>query len=592
MKQRSIFAQRKLQSIFAKRKLTMTRNSEAFSRSESCEAFSRSESCVAFSRSESLKRLLWLCILTTVLAAAGCKKAPKTEEAPPDYQHITWQTDAVNSVRPRGMDDGAFYVEHTNEDGTKVYYSLGTPASGEDSLYYLAGHEDTPTLFLGQGDRLVYHSNTLLLRDIFLTRLEDLGYTIGIYNISSMENGRCYLSTESDHVLPLCTDAGFLEEQEAENILIDEMGLLLPSGYEFGTPEEGKRTCVLEDGILSFYDGLTLTVARTAEDYDMSGMSETEPSLADLRYPKLTSEILQKGILYGLEKNETYHLEYYSGTYYATSNMTANIHIYSPKEYFHTNQYNVLQSTLFEIVLPELENGIYAVGTISGAERAVFRLIREAEYSIDDVFDTYRFPEGIYGISSETASQNRLYVQSGMKNAAGLSGEALAVSEDNIVTLADETGCYFFYETDTYEEDEEKDNGISWYYRKDGIELGRILHRHKDFFQSFAAFPEMEPQEEGTETLITVVELPENRYIVRFYGYENIPYEVPVLGETVVQSCLEADILFTHGSGLFLMPMPETSGVVVLNAKPAQETEQRFVPETETETETETEEDQ
>lgn len=201
-----------------------------------------------------MKQFLMLCC--TMLCFAGCRKAPETEDTPPDYQHITWQTDAVKSAGPHSMGDGAFYVEHTNGDGTKVYYELGTPAYGENNLYYTAGREDIPTLFLGQGDRLVYHSYTKLLSNIFFTRMEDLGYTIGIYDISSLENGRCYLSTGTDHVLPLCDDAGFLEKQEAEDILIDEMGPLLPAGYVFGAPEEGKTPAPWRTGFYPFMTGL------------------------------------------------------------------------------------------------------------------------------------------------------------------------------------------------------------------------------------------------------------------------------------------------------------------------------------------------
>lgn len=504
----------------------------------------------------STKQFLLLCLYLPVLFIAGCRKAPAAEEVPLDYRHITWQTDVVKSVGVRSMSDGTFYVEHTNEDGTKVYYELGTPAYGENSLYYSAGHEDIPTLFLAQGDRLIYHSYTELLSDIFFTRLEDLGYTIGICNISSLENGRCYLSTGMDHILPLCNDAGFLEEQEAENILIDEMGMILPSGYVFGVPEEGRNTCSLDDGILSFYDGLTLTTTRTVADYDMSGFNEEEPDLAGIRYPKLTSEVLQKGTLYGLKKNEKYHLEYYSGTYYATSDMTANIHIYSPKEYYHTNRYSLLQSTLFEIQLPELGNGIYSVSTVLGGEQKTFRLINESEFSIDDTFDEFLFPEGVYGITSETETYNQLYIKSDIED-----GTLLTDIE------ADSCGNYYFrYETEDDRTD--TDNGISWYYRgsapegKDGVILGRILNRHADFFSGV----QQHMDEASDEILITVVELPEARYIVRYFGVTGIPFDTPLPENTYMQPFSVANVLFLHGSGLFLTPEPDTCGVLLLNA--------------------------
>ena len=113
------------------------------------------------------KRFLSLLLLSSLcsLLFAGCKKeVPVVEEeiVPPDYNHITWQTDNVSYKTVNSLSDNTFYIEHVEEDGEIIYYELGTPISSGVNYYYSAGNEDIPTLFLGQGDRLIYHSYSIL----------------------------------------------------------------------------------------------------------------------------------------------------------------------------------------------------------------------------------------------------------------------------------------------------------------------------------------------------------------------------------------------------------------------------------------------
>ena len=484
-----------------------------------------------------------LIFLFTTSLLCGCKKDPVVEEViPPDYNHITWQMDKTTTVSVTHMADGAFYVEHTDENGYKTYYELGEPSPSDNMFYYLSGQEDIPTLFLGQGDRLVYHTYTGLLRDVYFSRLEDLGYTIGIYNISDLENGRCILMANSDHVLPLCTDAGFLQEQEAETILIDEMGISLPQGYTFGVPTEAMKTVQLKDETLEFYDGLTLTTTRDIKNYVMTNFKPEAPDMKDIRYSKLTSDNLQRGILYGLEKDQSYHLEFYSGTYYTTADMKANIHMLYPREHFHTNQYDVRQGSLFEIDIPDFENGIYIVGTNLGYGKA-FRFVRESEYSIDDKFDTFMFPDNVKGVISKTDSKHQLNIYGKEDDSSGRADMGEVYYETAI----------FNYET---EPDREKyDNGVSWYYKKDDIELGRILNRHAEYFTQ---------KEEAT--LTTVVELHNKKKIVRIFDFTGEEYLLPDSMTDVFLEIFEGnDYLFVTDAGLALTPRKNNYGMLALN---------------------------
>lgn len=531
-------------------------------------------------------QLLTLLLLILCLAI-GCGEtsqppvAQEIEESETEDGRITWQTDNVTSTKSTTtMSDNTFYIEHTNEDGSVLYYNLGSPSLSDPNAYYLSGTEDIPTLFVGQGDRLLFHSYANLLQNIYFTRLQDLGYTIGIYDIATLENGRCYLPTGKDHVLPLCTDATFLDNEEAKNILIDEMGKTLPSGYEASAPTPNKKTYSYWNKNLYYYDGYKLMDVISTEDYKVDNTEY--PTAKNVHYPKLNSDTVQRGVLYGLEKDALYHVEFYTGTYYEKADMKANLHILSQKEYFHTNQYEVLQSTLFEIELPEMKNGVYLVGLNAGNGKA-FRLINEDSYEKTDTFDEFVLPKGLYGIKSDTPAYNNL-------NVFGDIEDCTYVTE----TSEFETGTLHFEysaKNNTYFED----NGISWFYQKDGVQVGRILERHKDLLL---------PKDNLIEYAIyTLTEVNSGKYIKRCFLpletkepiIEEIVFEEPVddlledmMGqvkdnplfedmfseeepelvtiEVFEESFTDCDLAFIHEEGLLLNPKKGMTGIVVLNA--------------------------
>lgn len=121
------------------------------------------------------------------------------------------------------------------------------------------------------------------------------------------------------------------------------------------------------------------------------------------------------------------------------------------------------------------------------------------------------------------------------------------------------SGCSFRYETEN--DRAEADNGISWYYRKGGTAVGRILERHADCFTDIRSM-------DGTteEILATVTELPEGQYIIRCFGSPDIPVNIPLSGTARVEMFSRADILFLRNSGISLDCRPDTYGVLVLNA--------------------------
>jgi len=491
------------------------------------------------------KLMFGSCLILSLSILAGCggKKdaVPTPTPTPIDYEHIDFQMDDVSTTSARNLEDNTFYVEHTNEDGTKVYYKLGRPFLEDNNYYYLSNTEDIPTLFLGQDDKLVFHSYQSLLHNIFFSRVKDLGYTIGIYDISSMENGRCYLGTGEEHVLSICTDAGFLNEQEADDILVAEMGQLLPTGYTLGTtPTEGTKTAIYDKNtnILSYYDGLELTTTRDLEEYNLSFFNPEAPDLNTIRYKEVWADEIDRGILYGLKQDETYHLEFYSGTYYDTSNMKANIHIYSPTEYFHTNYYRLRQSTLFEIDFPkQMENGIYSVSTNLNNFRYFFRYIKEADYSINDSFDDYIFPEGLSGVYSNVEKYNKIFPNEDL------------VDETATLDLSRIAHPWYLLFT-------EEVNSMTWVYRENDVQYGNILNSHKDLLaQTDAPFVTIRENVDGSLILNHFYkDLPEGKEFSPIEGVTQYIYT-------------GTDIVFYRNNAIIFEPTEGLTGLLALNAE-------------------------
>ena len=360
---------------------------------------------------------LIICLFVTLLS--GCGKERTIYIYPdPDENHITWET--ATPVSPDELKNDTFYVEHTDGE-EKNYYPLCGMILENDQLFTTSeGCTYIPTLFLGQGDRLIFHSEDMLLDEMYLTHCEDLGYTLGVYDINSLTNKRCYLTKDSDHILNVCTDAEVLDEIEADDILIDRLGRVLPDDfetYEYASqPSAGKTFTLVTDNsspeyhTLTFYDGSDIVDIINIDDYDYSKVDLTTGTLAGLDYKSLREDSVQKGLIKGLVKDAFYFFEAYSGTYYQTFELQANIRVFDKRESFVFYDYNTLKSTIFEILLPDyITDGYYCIG--AGYEQPnMIRIIHGKEYSINDTFSNFIIPEGLNGVFSTDSTLNTLKI--------------------------------------------------------------------------------------------------------------------------------------------------------------------------------------
>ncbi len=372
--------------------------------------------------------ILSICL---IIGLSGCGETVIEDPVILDYEHITWQSNGVRTLTENQLSDDAFYIRHETESGY-VYYPLSFPKAEQGNIYYISGDEvDIPTLFLTQGDSLIYHARRNILQNITFTRIYDMGYTIGIYNISSIENGRCVLqlSNGSDHILSVCTDVAVLSDIDAEMILVDEFGEVIPTGYIYAEQEEGVYTFKVVDDKVLFYNGFNEVAYRNLSDYDHSELTEGMYSEDYLSYRFCTRDNLKSGILWDLNKDSEYHVVFYAGTYFGTFNMRSNIHIFKPDENFFTYDYTPLQSKTFEIaLLNEMDSGYYMLG------QGIFRLVREEDYSINDKFDNHFFPNGVSGTFSYASGHNSIQI----------TGEFTQLSDLLSGKLIANNGCFEF----------------------------------------------------------------------------------------------------------------------------------------------------
>lgn len=233
---------------------------------------------------------------------------------------------------------GTYYVVH---DG--VYYPLYSYGTNYDDApgdwtepsrqaYFTTENEiNIPTLF--EGDELVYYSTDGLLDYMIWERYYDLGYTIGLLNLQTMESGRVYLDLSDDDEVNIVPDSELyaMYDLGAEQILIDKIG-----------------------GV------------------------------------KVDESLISDGLIVSTKKSKTYDLEVYTGTYYQHYTTTANTHAFKAYELYASIEYETLQEFLYRIEIPEyFVTGYYVLDGCG-----MVRIVRGDSYSEETDFnEQVLFPE-------------------------------------------------------------------------------------------------------------------------------------------------------------------------------------------------------
>ncbi len=215
---------------------------------------------------------------------------------------------------------GSFYVIH---DG--YYYPAFSYASNYDfsdtmedyinpnmkrQMYFTEENElEIPTLFLANGDTLVYYDTENILDYVKWERYQDLGYTIGVYNIHQTDYAKlAYIDLEEDEG---CIISGSSLEEIGANVISPFVSLI-----------------------------------RIGDVY-------------------IKDDLVQNGLISGATAGESYDLEAYDGTNYNHYIATADMHAFQAYEMFASIETEPLQQFAWKVAVPDyFVNGYYKVNAI------------------------------------------------------------------------------------------------------------------------------------------------------------------------------------------------------------------------------------
>lgn len=292
-----------------------------------------------------------LCLALSVLLTSGCTLPERAaeilkdfnlikEEVQPDYSEVMGEMECVPYDFPPG--DG-YYILH---DSKYYYCSFTSWQSSKDLSYY--GSADSlrvneyfialgsvrdlgvPTLYLANGDSLIYYSDNQILNFYTFAKYEDLGYSIPFIGFSSTIAGYPYVHISLEN------------EQDLYNCNI------LPSGT---------KEIIMGTGCFA---------------------KEEPESYADMRIMQIngtefTFSYLKNGIISGLGKNEKYLINGTLGSENYEFLSLAEYHFFKEMELYAEAEYEVPYDNTYLIPIPEyLTDGYYMLGT-----GQMFRLLRE-----------------------------------------------------------------------------------------------------------------------------------------------------------------------------------------------------------------------
>lgn len=247
-------------------------------------------------------------------------------------------TGGISADSPNFVDQlvsGTYYVVTPDNVYYPIYknYVLSDEDCPEEAtnpdrqLYVTYDTEnEIPTLY--SDCNIIYYSKTGILDYIQWERFYDLGYTIGLYNIETMQSGRYYIDLSQD------SDNNYI----LENTELTQL-------YDLG------NTKILLDRI----GGITV-----------------DKSVISQRLVKATN------------KGETYDLEVYNGTQFATYQVTANVHAFRDYELYRSVEYETLQDYFFRVDVPKYFKSGYYMINVDGKDYGLFRYVAGDSWNTTD----------------------------------------------------------------------------------------------------------------------------------------------------------------------------------------------------------------
>lgn len=310
------------------------------------------------------KKVFLLCFILAGTLFSGCavperaiqllEEAGLVEEVEePDYSMVSGELESVSVEFPTGTGyyvwhDGLYYPcmlkDWTDDEGFAKDYYMSTDYDDlrvKKHRFALNATYDVkvPTLYLENGDMLIYYSPRSILNYYVFAKYWDLGYSIPIVNYYTTVAGYPYIS------ISVKAEAGSYSCS------------LLPSK--------------LKDSILE--------MERFSDDDDYASMR-----FLALNGTPVDESYIENGIIYGLNKNESYLVNATIGSDNYDFTAAAEYHFFMEGEIYTEATYETLYDDTYRIDIPDyLTSGYYMMGN-----GQVFRLVTEG-----DTYDLYNTDE-------------------------------------------------------------------------------------------------------------------------------------------------------------------------------------------------------
>lgn len=168
------------------------------------------------------KLLTLTCAIT--LICTGCQN--------PFIRGIEAKSYQTEQIKANQLEDGGFYVKKVKKNKyEKLYAENASFETGKTSssvndkrvLWFKNDYVKVPTMY--KGDSLIYHYTDVFEDQFIVERFEDVGYTLGMCNLTQTLSGRYSLSlSSSDKTIEPDSDVSTLYGLEIDSVIVDKLG--------------------------------------------------------------------------------------------------------------------------------------------------------------------------------------------------------------------------------------------------------------------------------------------------------------------------------------------------------------------------------
>lgn len=300
--------------------------------------------------------LLLFFMLCLIITTSSCEK--KQEQ----------QLEGLEAVLSN-LEDNSYYILHSDNTVDKLVTYPSTmsgdttyPQNDHVIWMYEDGLASVPTMYAG--DKLIYHSYSEISESFFFERFEDMDYSIGICGLGISSTGRYTISTEEGnaYIYP-GGDTSDILSFENDYVIIEDIG---------STPI---RAVYDESEQRYFYDD------------------------------KILSRV---GSIVGLEKDQIYNTNIYSGTLRYNYDFKADKKIFGGMETFQTDNYSFENDRIIVVGFPETaRTGYYKINNAG-----FFRYVNgdhfdeNTNFNIKNTTETLSNTYQFYSIYSDEDTEN------------------------------------------------------------------------------------------------------------------------------------------------------------------------------------------